>query len=476
MAVASTKRRKPRRMRVGRVSYFFHHGSWWVYYLDDQRRIRRRVGEDESLAEQIAAQVNAQLTTAAPTMFSFTPVTVPELRRRFLDYHESVLRSSLATVRRYRAATGHLEDFVTRSGGTIPAHEVEADQFVQYLRSARIAPNGHPHAAKRQLRDKGVRYILEVCRSLYGYAAKKRHLPPYAENPFACLGGKRFRVEDAKQVFVFTADTELAFFKASDDWAFPIHFTLAKTGLRPGELVHLLIEDLDLDGGWLRVRNKPELGWHIKTRRERFVPLIEELVAVLRRVIGQRIAGPVFLRQLFDPAGSRLAGADSKSLARVIAQHIENAEKETGPTVSRDGRAKIAEAIWHEAGTLRLDRIRLSFIRIAQAIGLAGATCPKSWRHSFATLLQDANVDPLIRQITLGHAPSGGEGALGMTSVYTHTRPETQRREILRALRTWPESLRLAERYVQGMASQETETACRSGKCAATHPRVGVSI
>jgi len=102
---------------------------------------------------------------------------------------------------------------------------------------------------------------------------------------------------------------------------------------------------------------------------------------------------------------------------------------------------------------VRADKIRLSFIRAATAAGLTQATCPKSWRHSFATLLQDANVDPLIRQITLGHAPMGStEGALGMTSVYTHTRPETQRREILRALRLWPKSLALVESHITDKA------------------------
>ena len=46
--------------------------------------------------------------------------------------------------------------------------------------------------------------------------------------------------------------------------------------------------------------------------------------------------------------------------------------------------------------------------------------------REFSTLLQDANVDPLIRQQVLGHQPcSPDSGALGMTSVYTHSRPET---------------------------------------------------
>ena len=168
------------------------------------------------------------------------------------------------------------------------------------------------------LRDKGSRYILEVCRSLYGFAAKKRHLPPYADNPFAGLGGKRFCVEDAKKIFVFDADSELAFLKAADPWAFPVHFTLAKTGVRPGEVIHLLIEDVDLANGWMHICNKAELGWRIKTRRERAVPLVEELVTVLGCVIGTRSAGPVFLREQFDARRAPLAGADRTATWRAL--------------------------------------------------------------------------------------------------------------------------------------------------------------
>ena len=100
-----SRRRSTRRKRVGRVSYYLHHGAWWVYYRDGQRQVRRRVGSDERQAEQLAARLNAQLTAAEPTMFSFEPVTVEELRHKFLDHHEHVLGSSLATIRRYRTAT-----------------------------------------------------------------------------------------------------------------------------------------------------------------------------------------------------------------------------------------------------------------------------------------------------------------------------------------------------------------------------------
>jgi integrase len=226
---------------------------------------------------------------------------------------------------------------------------------------------------------------------------------------------------------------------------------LAKTGMRLGELVHLLIEDLDLDKGWLIVRNKPELGWRIKTGRERAIPLIDEVVAVLRKVIGSRTAGLVFLREKFSASRCPLADLGRKRLAAAVQRRVAEQEVTGGTALSRSELAKIVQTIWRDAGATKSDRVRQSFMRIAAAVGFEDATCPKSWRHSFATLLQDANVDPLIRQITLGHAPVGSsEGALGMTSIYTHTRPETQRREIIRAMALWPQSLGLERLFASG--------------------------
>jgi integrase len=70
-------------------------------------------------------------------------------------------------------------------------------------------------------------------------------------------------------------------------------------------------------------------------------------------------------------------------------------------------------------------------MRLTKAIGIPEITAPKTLRHTFATILQDANIDPLVRNELMGHVPfSGGLSGcgLGMTAVYTHTRPETKRR------------------------------------------------
>jgi integrase len=448
----SRRRKRPARQRVGRVSYFLHHGAWYLYYRDGAVQKRVRVGQDEAEAARLAAEQNVELARGlvSPARV-FEPITVSQLRQRFLDYHEHVVRSSLATVNRYRTATAYLETFSARTGQPVPAHEIQADQFLRWLRGVQIAPNGHPHSRQRPLRERGIRFILNTCRSVYQYAGKRRHLPPYAENPFSELADRKLHDDDSKPVYVFDQMTEHQFLAEADDWSLPINFVLAKTGLRPGEMAHLLIEEVDREAGWLHVRGKPELGWRVKTRRERAVPLVAEVIGVLRTVVGDRVDGPVFLRPRFQVELSPLGKCNRQQMTAVCRDRVSLLEQELGRTLSRQEAARVAQKVWHDAGAIRPDDIRRSFIRIAKAIGLSGVTCPKSWRHTFATVLQDANVDPLIRQITMGHSPSGdGKDALRMTSVYTHTRPETQKREIERAMRQWPLSLRIATTWAQG--------------------------
>ncbi|WP_010583090.1 tyrosine-type recombinase/integrase [Schlesneria paludicola] len=456
----AAKRGRCTRFRVGRVSVYFHHSCWWLYYRQVDQPVRKRIGTDRTTAERVASEINAQLTVSAQTMFDFRPVVVTELHSMFLAYHEDVLRSSLGTIGRYRSSIQHLVNYANSLPRQPKAHEVSAAGFVEYLRACCVSPNGHPNTAKRQFRDKGVQNILENCRSMYGFAQRQRHLPPYATNPFAELRIERMRVEDAKPIFVFDADTELRFFGAAKPWEFPIHFTQAKTGLRSGELCHVLIEEIDLRAGWLHVRNKPELGWSVKTRNERSVPLHPILLAVLRQVIGNRVAGVVFRRPMFAgfPAACEI---DRSGLRDALAELTSEVSKNSGVPLTRKAKQQLSRQLWRDAGAFDSDQIRRSFIRIATRCGLPYATCPKSWRHSFATLLQDANVDPLLRQITLGHQPSGTSGALGMTSVYTHSRPETHAREIARAISQYPRSLELAQHWLSSVDEFDTQSSSK---------------
>jgi integrase len=389
----------------------------------------------------MAAQINGQVEVGAPAALSFEPISIPQLRERWLEHHELVLRSSVQSIRRYRTGTDHIMRFlkqrpVRHASLFTPNH---AEDFVRYLRTIKVSPNGHENTAKRPLMDKGICYILESCRAMFNFAVKRRHLSPYAENPFSVLDIDRIPIENAKTIVLMTPDEEAKFLEACDGWQLPVFATLMFTGIRPGELCHLLLtDDLDLNAGVLRIRNKPKLGWQVKTRNQRDIPLLPEVVEILRRHVGTRTQGPVFLRRKATPEDSQHGAL---MLERDLMLAVAGKERSDGGSVDRAARLRLAKSVWHFAGALDEDHVRKEFTRIAAKIGLAGYTAPKILRHQFATVLQEGRVDPLVRNLLMGHATSehrtAGHG-LGMTAVYTHTRPETIREQLLEAFANRP--------------------------------------
>ncbi len=376
-----SSKRQSTRYRVGKVSYFQYHGSWYVYYREAGRNVRRRVATDKDEAAAAAAQINAQLATALPTFFSFQPIAIDDLVKLYLDFHEYTARSALGTIDRYRTALRHLQSYSKECGRRgRQAHEINVDALVRYLRELKVSPSGR----KRPLRDKGVRFVLETCRSLYTFAHKRRHLPPYSENLFSESASKRNRNWDAKPIFIFDEQTELRFLQVAEGWEFAAHFTMAKTGMRPGEVSHLLVEELDLENGWLHVRNKAEIGWLVKTREERDVPLCDALRAVLRKQIASRKAGLVFVRSQYLPPAEPWT---RRRMQREVELRISQAERKQKDTLTRQERAELAESVWRDAGVLKRDGLRRSFLHVAARADLPDMTCPKSWRHTFFSRL-----------------------------------------------------------------------------------------
>src|SRR5947209_1702838 len=56
------RKRGADRVRVGKVTLYWHHGAGWVYFSEGTRRVRRTVGESLKEAEIVAAQTNLAAT------------------------------------------------------------------------------------------------------------------------------------------------------------------------------------------------------------------------------------------------------------------------------------------------------------------------------------------------------------------------------------------------------------------------------
>jgi len=198
-----------------------------------------------------------------------------------------------------------------------------------------------------------------------------------------------------------------------------------------------LPDDLDLEAGVLRVSNKPRLHWQVKTRNEREIPLVPVLADVLRYVISRRTAGPVFLRRRFSHgAQPMLAGKSQLQLENQLLQRMATAAAPSSTASTRAADSHLARGIWRDAGIIKTERIRIEFMRLTRTLGIPEITAPKSLRHGFATCLQDANVDPLVRCELMGHSTGARSSGhhLGMTATYTHTRWGTMKTELARAL------------------------------------------
>ncbi|HEY8774248.1 MAG TPA: tyrosine recombinase [Gaiellaceae bacterium] len=157
---------------------------------------------------------------------------------------------------------------------------------------------------------------------------------------------------------------------------------LYAAGLRVTEALRLDLEDLSLDGAFVRVIGKGD--------KERLVPIGEVAILVLRTWLeGQRAA--------------------------MMAKHHVAAVRGGPVFVGDRGRRLARQQAW--AGVKRA----------AAAAGLSDRISPHTLRHSFATHLLEGGADLRIVQELLGHA------SISTTQLYTHVTGERIREVYARA-------------------------------------------
>jgi integrase/recombinase XerD len=157
---------------------------------------------------------------------------------------------------------------------------------------------------------------------------------------------------------------------------------LYAAGLRISEALNLDLEDLSLDGAFVRVIGKGD--------RERLVPVGEVALDALR------------------------AWLDGPRAALLAAHHVEAVRG--GPVlVARSGRRLARQQAW---GIVK---------RAAAAAGLSARVSPHTLRHSFATHMLEGGADLRIVQELLGHA------SISTTQLYTHVTGERIREVYARA-------------------------------------------
>jgi site-specific recombinase XerD len=377
--------------------------TYYLYYREDGRSIRRRVDGNIAVARATASKVAAALDSGQQSPLGFHRTAPAVVVEKFLEYTEHVQGLAIRTRERYRAALGHFVTFAGETGiGSVDrVSEATVEDFVKWLKGATRTRNGAAKGRKSKFHIGGIKFILSTCRTAYNWAAKHRFLPPYTDNPFSKFPIDKLRDRDQEDVYdnLFTPKQRDAFFAACDDWQRPI-----------------------------QIRSKPDLFWWVKTSRRRALPIFPEVEPILKGVIGDRRAGFVFVNRAFAEGKKKTALAFGRpehfrAHARKVVTDVRAADPDADEKRLRRATADFCRSM----GQIPEKRIRQEFMKITKAIGRPELTRPHDLRHLFASRAQELGINPILVQEMLGHA------TLDMTRKYTHIGLDAKREALRQA-------------------------------------------
>jgi integrase len=406
--------------RVGKVTIYKRGSTYCLYYREDGRSVRRAIEGNLAVARATAAKIVAALAEQRPSPLGFQRTSPEKLVADYLDFVENVQGLAWRTVDRYRAALDRFKEFCLQHEITAvdAFQERTVEDFVRWMRGLTRARNGMKTGKhKDHYKTGGIKFILSTCRTLFNWAARRRMLPPYAENAFGRFPIDQLRdpAADEEEIRVFTPKQEQAFFDACSNWQKAIFVPLATYGMRVGEWTHLLIENLDFEEGTIHICSKPEMFWRVKTARRRKLPLTAEMSVLLKKLIGRRRSGFVLLNEVHF--GGRAKPAATFATDREFRAHLESIVKgleATNPKASKRDKRRAVTSFCRAIGQIPVKRVQSEFCKLTEAIGCSDFTRAHDLRHLFATRAQERGTNPLIVQQLTGHR------SLDMLKRYTH--------------------------------------------------------
>jgi hypothetical protein len=416
---------RPRKVRLyQRAGHYLL--NWWD--PEQKKNLSERIDGDLLEALMRARAIDERVVNYRRSGAGQRKLTHELLVDHFLEYQSHRAEAGEidhATVDRYRTALGHYMNFVgtnsDRKWSTV--NRIDEDfalQFAVFLRQLEVSPNGHANTARRRLRSP--EFVQSVVRSMLRWAA--------ASNAGALLGDGfrnpfqgRIRKTESVHADLFgepdiTLDMASEFLRACDEYQLPVFTLLVFYGLRPSELSFAFRESLTED--WLSIICRPELAYFTKGRRDKRLPLIDPVRALLS---SQRRTGLVFHNRLTAKSQitPTLKNLSVEELAGEFSHRCDSVE-------SRDFR-KIRDQVIRNAGGLNYDRIEHEFHKIARQLNWPQLATLKDFRHLFNTSMQNAGMPEFYRRYLLGQSP-------GRSALVNYTHLNDLRNQYERAVNT----------------------------------------
>jgi integrase len=408
----------PKKVRIYRRADHFIL-QWWD--KAEKRNLCERIDGDLVAAIARARQIDERLEH-----FRSSGVGVPKTQHAVLverfraDLHSRADAGELdpRTVRRYESALRHYQVFVEQPSihRQFP-HISSVDrkfalELMAHLRTLQVRPNGHPHGQARPMRRPD--YVLDVVRAMYDWAADPQRgklMPEGFRNPFLRRGRHAstpvvVSIGEPDITVVMAAD----FLGQCDAYQLRLFAPIAVYGMRAAEPCYLFQEHVD--GEWLRVPCLPKIAYHTKGRREKRLPVIPPIAALLSPGAMSVNGGLLYLRR------GALSGVETPPLVGMplgtLTAEFQRRCAASGVRTAAD-RRHVRDQLLHDAGAINYDHVVTEFNRVVRALDWPRSATLKDFRHLFATGLENAGMPEHYRKFLMGQ--SSGRAAI---VTYTH--------------------------------------------------------
>lgn len=247
---------------------FFHKwtGFWYAAFHDGVKRQRVSLGAKTKVeAENAVKQLDAPPVLVQATKVSAAPLTWPAFKQLYLDYKDQQGKAPRTLVR-YRGSMEAFGRFLA-SKGIVTIADITLVDLEAYT----------PYRTKKEECDVKTAYndVLVVKNALkWGSRASRAY---FKINP--ALDWETPEPVKPKRR-CYTADEVAKLEVGVRNWLKPIVITLAWTGMRIGELIHLRWQDLDFTQKVIHIRMRED--WKPKGRADRMVPMHPKVEAILK--------------------------------------------------------------------------------------------------------------------------------------------------------------------------------------------------
>ncbi|MBM4072099.1 MAG: hypothetical protein FJ271_24710 [Planctomycetes bacterium] len=409
----------PQRVRIyQRAGHFVL--QWWDPQV--KRNLSNRVDGDLVAAIARARQIDERLTHFRSSgRGGHRRLSHEELVSLYLmDLKQRANAGDMkpATVARYTAALNHYLDFCRQPPiRKTHAHVAGVNRdfrmaFAAFLTNRYVTGKGKANAASRPMKSQA--FVIDTVRAAYEWASDRDRgnlLPDGFRNPFRRDSGSRPAHQgDPLADPDITVGMAIDFLKACDQYQLRLFVPMILFGLRAAEPCMLFREHLDAE--WLRVLCLPELAYRTKGKRDKRLPLVEELRSFWDLLRAGADHGLLYERRTVDD-GREHVPLRGTSLADLIAEFRNRCARHK--SLDAAGRKRLRVELIRKAGGLNYDHIEQEFRGLATQLRWPPAATLKDFRHLFATTLGNTWMPEPYKRYLLGQSP--GKAAI---LAYTH--------------------------------------------------------